>query len=45
MSKLVWVHCLWLQLHLELFAALPKRLDSFFKGHGVLRVSVHILAL
>jgi hypothetical protein len=44
-SKLVGVHRLWLQLHLKLFAALPKSLDSLFEGHGVLRIPVHMLAL
>jgi hypothetical protein len=37
-------HLLRLQLHLQLFAALPEGLDSFFEGIGVLCVPVHMSA-
>lgn len=37
------VYTAWLQLHLELFAVLPKSFDSFFECHRILCVPVYIL--
>jgi len=34
-------HLLRLELHLQLFAALPETFNGFFEGIGVLRVPVH----
>jgi hypothetical protein len=38
------VHHLRLQLHLQLFAALPESLDGLLKTHCGLRIPVHISA-
>ena len=37
-----WVHRLRLQLHLQLFATLPKSLYGVFESDATLRISVHV---
>lgn len=39
-----WMHHLWGELHLELFAALPECLDSFFECSRTFCISVDNLA-